>query len=188
MGGMNDKLIPAPSDLAPPRFTPRKVADGQRVPTLQEVELQRVLVAEDDRLSRKIVTRFLSQWGFKAEEAGNGQEAMMILRRLDAPSIAILDWEMPEMDGIEVCQRVREADRTIYIIMLSAREGKEMMVKALDAGADDYLTKPCDPDELQARLRVGARIIRLQSMLADQVRELREAKETLDALRRRGGL
>ncbi len=157
------------------------------MPSLKEVESQRVLVAEDDSLSRKIIVRFLAQWGFVTEEAADGQAAMMILRKLDAPTMAILDWEMPGMDGIEICRRVREADRTIYLIMLSAREGKHMMIEALDAGADDYLTKPCDPDELQARLRVGARIIRLQATLADQVRELREAKEALEALRRRVG-
>jgi len=183
-----DRLIPAPSGLKPQKFSPRKVANGQIVPSLKDVESQRILVAEDDSLSRKILIRFLVQWGFKPEEASDGQQAMMMLRRLDAPSMAILDWEMPEMDGTEICRRVREADRTLHIIMLSAREGKHMMLEALDAGADDYLTKPCDPDELQARLRVGARNIRLQSMLADQVRELRNAKEELEFLRRKSSI
>lgn len=184
----DNRVIPAQSGLTPPKFLPRKVATGQIVPSLEEVESQRILVAEDDSLSRKILVRFLVQWGFKPEEASDGQQAMMGLRRLDAPNMAILDWEMPEMDGTEICRRVREADRTVHIIMLSAREGKHMMLEALDAGADDYLTKPCDPDELQARLRVGARNIRLQSMLAEQVRELGHVKEELEYLRRKANI
>jgi len=172
----------------PATFSPRKVADGRYVPSTLEAAQRRVLVAEDDSLSRKIICKFLGGWGYQTIEAADGQEAMMILRRLDAPPIAILDWEMPAMDGLEICRRVREADRVAYLIMLTGREGKESLVAALDAGADDFLEKPCDPDELQARVRVGERIIGLQSLLADQVRELREAKDQLDALRRRSGM
>lgn len=146
----------------------------------------RILVAEDDHISRQIIQNLLSGWGYEVETADDGQKAMMALRSVHSPTIAILDWEMPGMDGLEICRRVREADRTVYLLMLTGREGKENMIKALESGADDYLSKPCDPDELQVRIRVGERIIGLQRALADQVRELQFAKERLDFIERRG--
>lgn len=145
----------------------------------------RILVAEDDKISRQIIQHLLTTWGYEVETADDGQKAMMALRSVNAPAIAILDWEMPGMDGLEICRRVREADRTIYLLMLTSREGKENMIKALESGADDYLSKPCDPDELQVRIRVGERIIGLQRALAEQVRELQFAKERLEFIERR---
>ena len=150
-----------------------------------ETNKRRILLAEDDRFSRKIMQNLLEEWGYAVEIAEDGQQAMMALRKVDAPSIALVDWEMPGMDGLEICRRVREAERTVYILMLTSREGKESMIKALEAGADDYLVKPCDRDELQVRLMVGERVIRLQRQLADQVRELQFAKERLDFIERR---
>lgn len=108
---------------------------------------------------------------------------MTALRRADSPMIAILDWMMPEMDGLEVCRRVRATDRTIYIILLSAREGKESLIEGLNAGADDYLVKPVDKDELQTRIHVGQRVMALQANLAARIKELEAATAEITSLK-----
>jgi DNA-binding response OmpR family regulator len=99
-------------------------------------------------------------------------EAIMALRRKDAPSVAILDWMMPGMDGLEICRRVREVNRVLYVILLTARGSEENLVEGLGAGADDYLIKPFKKSELQARILVGVRAIALQTALAERVKEL----------------
>jgi len=102
----------------------------------------------------------------------------MALRKKDAPTLAILDWMMPGMDGLEICRRIREVDRLLYIIMLTARGSKEDLVAGLGAGADDYLVKPFDKDELRARILVGRRVMGLQASLADRVKELEAGAAT----------
>ena len=121
----------------------------------------RVLIAEDDVTSRLLLKRVLENWGYEVTATRNGAEALQALEAEDAPRLAILDWMMPEMDGVDVCRRVRarETLQPPYIIMLTAVEDKKGVVTGLGAGADDYVGKPYDPDELHARLEVGRRLV-----------------------------
>jgi CheY-like chemotaxis protein len=137
----------------------------------------RVLVAEDDRVSRRILETRLEEWGFNVVSTTNGEEAWQALQQPDAPPIAILDWQMPGLDGVDVCRKVRGQSpaSTTYLILLTTRDAKSDMVQGLEAGADDYVVKPFDPAELRARLRVGSRVAALQADLARQVVELRVA-------------
>ena len=143
----------------------------------------RILVAEDDPVSRELISNRLIKWGYEAVVAADGLEAMAILRNNDAPSLAILDWMMPGMDGLEICRRVREVGKILYVILLTARSGKENVVEGLRAGADDYLIKPFDKDELLARILVGLRVIGLQTALIERVNELETAKSQIEALK-----
>ena len=135
----------------------------------------RILVAEDDRCSRSVICARLEDWGYEPVVTRDGAEAMNALRKSGAPSLAILDWAMPVMDGVEVCRRVREADRPVYIIMLSSRVNKGDIVEGLHAGADDYLTKPFDKHELHARILVGLRVMARQNALGNRLTELEMA-------------
>jgi two-component system cell cycle response regulator len=130
----------------------------------------KVLIAEDDRASNLLLKNLLFRWGFDIVTTFNGVDAWKILQEEeDAPQIAVLDWMMPEMDGLEVCRRVRQreksGDRYTFIIILTARSDKEDTVTGIDAGADDYVTKPFDKEELRARLRTGQRVVELQTAL-----------------------
>jgi len=120
---------------------------------------------------------YLTRWGYQVVVATDGAEAWRVLDSSDAPKLAILDWMMPLMDGAEICRKVREASRVspAYLILLTARDDNEDVVKGLDAGADDYVTKPFNRDELRARVRVGVRVAELQTSLADRVSELERA-------------
>ncbi len=144
-----------------------------------------ILVAEDDLVSRRVLERFLVKWGFDVVVASNGSEAWQVLQKDDSPRIAVLDWMMPELEGTEVCEMVRKlADRPyVYILLLSARSQKQDILEGLKAGADDYLTKPFDMEELRARLYVGKRIIELQDNLI-AARETLRFQATHDALTR----
>lgn len=144
---------------------------------------ERVLIAEDDAVSRQVIASHLESWGLKVEAYDDGASAMMALRKVDAPRMAIIDWEMPEMDGIEICTRLREVGRITYVIILTSRNAKDDLIQALDSGADDFLVKPCDPDELKARLKAGLRINHLHEELEKQIRELHLANERLERLR-----
>jgi DNA-binding response OmpR family regulator len=140
-------------------------------------------VAEDDPVSRKLITTRLEKWGYAVVVAQDGAQAMAVMRRLDAPTLAILDWTMPEMDGLEVCRRLRAADKVIYVILLTARASRENMIEGLRAGADDYLVKPFDAEELHARVLVGLRLIRAHETLVARVRKLEAAATEIDALK-----
>ena len=107
----------------------------------------------------------------------------MELRRKDAPSLAILDWMMPGMDGLEICRRIREVDRVLYVILLTARGSKENVVEGLSAGADDYLVKPFDKGELHARILVGLRVMALQTALAERLSELESVSDELSRMK-----
>jgi len=133
----------------------------------------RILVAEDEPISRHLLQKFLSQWGYEVIVANDGDEAWWTLQRDDSPTLAILDWMMPGMDGPQVCREVRKlAGRAYtYMMLLTAKSQKTDIVEGLDAGADDYLTKPFDPEELRVRLRAGRRILDLQ----DHLLSMREA-------------
>lgn len=127
----------------------------------------KVLVADDNPVTRRMVLEQMRGWGYEPIIATDGQEAWTILQSEDAPSLAILDWMMPGLEGIEVCRRLRAA-RTMpytYVIMLTSRDRTEDLVAAIDAGADDFLTKPCDKQELRVRLRAGQRIVELEELL-----------------------
>jgi DNA-binding response OmpR family regulator len=137
----------------------------------------RVVVAEDDDISREIVCSLLRNWGFSIVITRDGREAMEALRAETGPVLAVLDWMMPGLDGTEVCRRVRETGRLVYILLLTARSAKEQVVEGLQAGADDYLVKPFNKEELHARLKAGLRVLLLQSALSVRVDELENALE-----------
>ena len=137
----------------------------------------RILIAEDDQVSRRVLDFRLKAWGHEVVITKDGEEAWAALQRNDAPRLAILDWMMPGTDGIEVCRRVRQSQSTTptYIILLTGKSSKEDVVKGLDAGANDYIIKPFDLQELRARIQVGATVVELQQRLAERVIELEEA-------------
>jgi DNA-binding response OmpR family regulator len=139
--------------------------------------LNRVLVAEDHQVSRHLLERNLQNWGFEVVSAQDGKAAVEILEGPDAPPLAILDWMMPRMDGVEVCRSVRQkAGRPyIYLLLLTAKSQKDEIAAGLDAGADDYVIKPFDPDELRARLKVGQRVVELERTLEKRVDDLERA-------------
>jgi len=142
----------------------------------------KILVAEDDAIAGRLIMATLQKWGYEPELVTNGALACRRLLSDDFP-IAILDWMMPEVAGPDVCREVRAAGRTaIYIILLTAKGETEDIVAGLEAGADDYVRKPFKRDELRARLRVGERVIGLQTSLAQRVRELGESEARLRAL------
>jgi diguanylate cyclase (GGDEF)-like protein len=136
----------------------------------------KVLIAEDDSISRRMLEAFLVKWGFEVMAAKEGEEAWGILQANDAPRLAVLDWMMPGKDGIDICRSVRKRKGRpyVYILLLTARGQKEDIVEGLEAGADDYVTKPFDPYELRARLRAGRRIVELQEQLLQAREALRD--------------
>jgi two-component system, cell cycle response regulator len=137
----------------------------------------RVLIAEDDALSRRLLEVFLRESGHEVVVARDGTEALAALERADAPPLAIIDWVMPGLDGPEICHRLARIPRAqrIYTILLTAKSRKSEIVEGLESGADDYLVKPFDKEELKARIKVGARIIELQKNLNQRVAELERA-------------
>jgi two-component system cell cycle response regulator len=127
-----------------------------------------ILVAEDSSIYRHLITAHLKEWGFDFECVKNGKEAWRLLVKQCGPTLALLDWVLPEIDGVELCRRLRarpENDRYTYTILLTSKNRKQEMLEAMEAGADDFLTKPFDPLELKARLLVGRRIVKLQQNL-----------------------
>jgi len=136
-----------------------------------------ILIAEDDPVSRRALDVMLRRWDYDVISVADGAAAWDILQSEQAPKLAILDWMMPILDGPEVCRRVQSLAHAEppYLILLTARGSKEDMVLGLGSGADDYVTKPFNRDELQARIQVGLRMIRLQQKLADRVRQLEKA-------------
>ncbi len=137
----------------------------------------KILIAEDETVSRLMLQSVLTRWGYEVVVAQNGIEAWQQLQTDTTLRLAVLDWMMPGMDGIDVCRKVRQGqhERYIYIILLTARDAKEDLVEALEAGADDYVTKPFNREELRSRLRVGERVLALEQALAQKVRDLEEA-------------
>jgi two-component system, NtrC family, sensor kinase len=140
----------------------------------------KVLVADDDPVSRRLLQSYLQKWGYEVAVAVNGAEAWQLFEQEEFP-LVISDWMMPEMDGRELIRRIRGSRRPnyVYTILLTARSHKEDLVEGMEAGADDFVSKPFDRDELHVRLRAGERIIKLERALEDQNRELREAQAAL---------
>ena len=143
-----------------------------------------ILIAEDACTSRRMLEKALTRWGYNVFSAKDGKEAWDILKGPDKPPVAILDWMMPEINGVEICSRLRESDRhlTTYIILLTSRDNQDDIIEGLEAGADDYITKPFQYEELRARVRVGERIVSLQADLKQQVNELKEALSHIKTL------
>ena len=145
----------------------------------------KILIADDNQFYRLALKSILIEWGYDVIEAKDGNEAWEVLRAAGAPKLAILDWMMPGMDGPDVCRRVR-ADlplANMYLLLVTARESRGDVIAGLDAGADDYIIKPFDPDELRARVAVGARVLGLQQKLAERVTELQAALSNVKQLR-----
>ena len=147
----------------------------------------RALIADDDPVAAMAVSRSMSNWGFETAVVHDGLAAWEHLTSSDPASLAIVDWEMPGLEGPELCRRVRSDTQRahLYVILLTARNSSTDLVAGLEAGADDYLIKPVDLNELKARVQVGVRVASLQARLAEEVSEL---QATLDNVRRLRGL
>jgi two-component system cell cycle response regulator len=149
-----------------------------------------ILVADDDPVSRRVLEATLSKWGYAVVSATDGDQAWSILQSEDAPRLAILDWVMPGMDGVEVCRALR--DRTeapyVYTILLTARDNKDDLVEGMGSGADDYIIKPFNAHELKVRLRAGRRILDLQQTLLEtqEVLRVQATHDVLTSLANRG--
>ena len=137
----------------------------------------KILIAEDDVISRRLLETTLIRWGYEVVVTCDGTAAWEVLQSADAPPLAILDWMMPGTDGIEVCRKVRRAATPTppYLILLTAKGRREDIVAGLRSGANDYVTKPFNREELRARVQVGMRIVELQHSLAERVKALEEA-------------
>ena len=159
----------------------------------------RVLVIDDSPVYRHLIGGHLREWGFEVMLATSGLEGWEILRQRGGPTLVISDWVMPGMDGIELCQKVRQSraeEAYIYFLLLTSKDARTDLLKAMEAGADDYLVKPFDEQELRARLLVGTRILRLQQQLVEARESMRWAatydgltgllnrREIVEALRR----
>ena len=136
----------------------------------------KVLVADDEKVSLRLLESSLRRWGYDVVVAKDGLEASQVLLSPDSPKLAVLDWMMPGLDGIQLCQEVRrnKPDPYTYILLLTCKRAQNDVIAGLDAGADDYVTKPFDPAELKVRLRTGKRILYLQEQLINAREALRD--------------
>jgi two-component system, cell cycle response regulator len=143
----------------------------------------KILIADDETVSRRLLEKTLTRAGYEVSAVENGRLAVDQLRRADAPRLALLDWVMPELDGPGVCRELRQLHERpyTYVVLLTSKESKEDIVIGLESGADDYLTKPFNAEELKARLRTGQRILSLEDKLVE-AREQMRFKATHDAL------
>ena len=141
----------------------------------------RTLVADDDLILTTILSNALTRSGMQVTVAHDGDVAWQALNSLQPPALAILDWMMPNLDGLELCRRIRSTPRLagMYVILVTARDSREDLVAGLEAGADDYMAKPINMAELQARIGVGVRVAKLQQNLAQSVKELRSTRDHL---------
>jgi phosphoserine phosphatase RsbU/P len=145
-----------------------------------------VLVADDDRIAATVLSQTLRQWEFEVTVVSDGADALrhLLAHGASTPTLAILDWMMPNVEGAEVCRRVRLElpFANMYLMLLTSLESKSHVIAGLDSGADDYLVKPFDPDDLRARINVGMRVLSLQERLADRVKELQDALANVKVL------
>ena len=143
----------------------------------------KILLADDEPIARTMLEHWIRGWGYEPVSVKDGQEALEALETDPEIRMAILDWVMPEVDGVDICRRLREVSKEpyVYVILLTARDDKKDLVEGLDSGADDYLVKPCNPVELRVRLRAGRRVVELQQQLIHAREELR-VKAMRDAL------
>lgn len=152
----------------------------------------KILIAEDERIQRRLLERLLTLWGHEVVLATDGEQAWSVLQGENPPDLAILDWVMPGMDGLRVCRELRkDANRKyIYIMLLTANDRKQDLVEAMEAGADEYLAKPFDAQELKARLIASKRILDLQEQLVSANRSLQfqASHDALTGLFNRGAI
>jgi DNA-binding response OmpR family regulator len=148
----------------------------------------KVLIADDDPVSRRLLQSYLQKWGYTVAVAVNGADAWRQFEQ-DEFAIVVSDWMMPEVVGTELIRRIRAGGRPgyVYTILLTSRAQKEDLVEGMEAGADDFVGKPFLAEELQVRLRAGERIVKLERALADQNRELREARDAVQKAADRPG-
>jgi phosphoserine phosphatase RsbU/P len=137
----------------------------------------RILVADDESVSRRILQSMLEDWGYSVRVCTDGGVAWELLQQTDAPPLVILDWVMPRMNGLEVCRKLRAVSKPCptYVVLVTSKDQNADIVTGLDAGADDYVAKPFNREELRARVQVGERVVELQRRLAERVRELEAA-------------
>lgn len=143
----------------------------------------KILIADDESVSRRMLHGLLAKWGYDVVEAADGNAAWERLKSSDGPRMALLDWMMPGQNGVDVCRALRKLrpEPYTYVLLLTAKDAKESVVEGLESGADDYLTKPFNPQELKARIRVGLRLLDLEDNLV-QAREAMRFKATHDIL------
>jgi len=145
----------------------------------------KLLIAEDDEMSQVMLKAMVAKAGYEPVVTGDGLSACEMLLKPDAPKLAVLDWMMPGMDGVEVCRKVREINTNDppYLILLTSRDNREDIVSGLKSGANDYIVKPYDVEELQVRIGVGRKVVELQSLLAGRIVELQDALAQIKTLR-----
>ena len=169
-----------------------KTLESTPVSSEPESNLDSVLIAEDDPIFLRILQSWFQKWDYRVTAVKNGVDAWEVLQQPTAPPMAVLDWMMPGMDGIEVCSKIRSREHGpyCYVLLLTAKDDREDVVAGLDAGADDYLTKPFDVAELRARVRAGKRILELQAALirAHDTLQYESAHDPLTALWNRGAI
>lgn len=171
----------APSAAAPELPAQNPVAPDQKTSVAHVTDLP-LIVAEADSASRELICGLGRKWGYRVVPASDGLEAFAAICAQTEPALAIINWQMKGLSGIEVCRAARKMNRPVYIILVTERSGSEQLADALGAGADDYLITPFDADELRARIGVGARVVALQAQLAEAQRDLELASARLQAL------
>jgi CheY-like chemotaxis protein len=178
----SDPVPPSP-DFGTSEQTGRELTEAGNL-SLGNPPMQ-VLIADDDPISARILDATFRRWGHEVIITRDGQAAWEVLQRENAPKLAIIDWVMPGLEGPEVCRRVRAMARPVptYIILLTSKDQADDVVRGLESGADDYITKPFDQGELRSRLGVGARVVALQQGLADRVRDLEAALSQVKQLK-----
>ena len=144
----------------------------------------KILIAEDDLVSRRMLEAILVKWNYEVVAASDGLQAWNALQGENPPPLAILDWMMPGMNGVEFCRKLRQVQThtPAYVILLTSKSQQEDVIEGLEAGANDYIRKPFDRGELRARIQVGERVVELQLALADRVRVLEEALDKIETL------
>jgi diguanylate cyclase (GGDEF)-like protein/PAS domain S-box-containing protein len=174
-------LEPALNDTVSDR---RGINPAPKTPTLAQSEKPRVVIADDSAVSREVLRRLLEAWGYEVTLAKDGAEAWTLLQAGDRPTIAILDWMMPGIEGVELCRRVRELKRHhyTYILLLTAKQETQHIIQGLGSGADDYICKPPNPAELEARLLVAGRLVAFQESLLAAQERYRNLVESSSAL------
>lgn len=145
----------------------------------------KVLIVDDDPVWSSVVDGMLNQWGYEAAVRTDGTSGWRALQEANAPSLVLLDWMLPDMEGVDICRRLRKDSRlrSLYVIMVTSRRELDDVVTGIRAGADDFLCKPIEPAELRARIETGRRILGLQEDLKGRVRELEAAMAQIKQLR-----
>lgn len=153
-------------------------------PLIHAMGPSRVLLADDEAVTRRLLEAHLERAGFEVVTVSDGLSAWDALQGANAPPLVVLDWNMPGLDGPEICRRARSVTKRgyTYMVIVTARNDKRDVVEGLSAGADDYVSKPVDPDELLARLRTGERIVALEKSLQTKVQELQDALAHVEEL------